>query len=284
MLKSIKAVEALDRLGEEEGGQGLDTEGSHFRRRFGPGGTIVEVKRHQRDEDLRVEKQPFLAPKDVIFGVDFTGPYILVVNFIYSYRTFGDLDWEDENIKDEEINPGNPGVYYSKKYVVRKDDKTVDTEKSLLPDEPELNGKGLCTPPTAGETWAKWKFMMICDDVFTRPKLVDLYAEQKTLAVGTSVDKVQTAGAEMLHEMMHFINQQIGDYKFPNGNGGQRAAYFWKNCVALAMQSIDQGKPNLALKNADNYRTFSLAVALDLIDWDENGQVPDPNAAHDEEL
>jgi hypothetical protein len=29
---------------------------------------------------LRVERRPFLAPEVVIFGVDFTGPYILVVN------------------------------------------------------------------------------------------------------------------------------------------------------------------------------------------------------------
>lgn len=28
---------------------------------------------------LRVEKRPFLAPETVIFGVDFTGPHILVV-------------------------------------------------------------------------------------------------------------------------------------------------------------------------------------------------------------
>jgi hypothetical protein len=28
---------------------------------------------------LRVERQPFLAPEDVIFGVDFPGPQILVV-------------------------------------------------------------------------------------------------------------------------------------------------------------------------------------------------------------
>lgn len=28
---------------------------------------------------LRLERQPFLAPEDVIFGVDFTGPHILVV-------------------------------------------------------------------------------------------------------------------------------------------------------------------------------------------------------------
>lgn len=76
----------------------------------------------------------------------------------------------------------------------------------------------------------------------------------------------------------------VGDYKFSSGNGGQRAAYFWENRVALAMQSIEKKKPDLALKNADNYRTFALAVALDLIDWDENGQVPDPNAAYNEEL
>lgn len=29
---------------------------------------------------LRVERRPFLAPEAVIFGVVFTGPYILVVN------------------------------------------------------------------------------------------------------------------------------------------------------------------------------------------------------------
>ena len=29
---------------------------------------------------LRVERRPFLAPEAVIFGVDFTGPYILGVN------------------------------------------------------------------------------------------------------------------------------------------------------------------------------------------------------------
>ena len=71
------------------------------------GGTIVEVKRQQQDErrmtnspgwvqnrglyraaggqaaagrpKLRVERRPFLAPEAVIFGVDFTGPYILGV-------------------------------------------------------------------------------------------------------------------------------------------------------------------------------------------------------------
>lgn len=72
------------------------------------GGTIVEVKRQQQDErrmtnspgwvqnrglyraaggqaaagrpKLRVERRPFLASKAVIFGVNFTGPQILVVN------------------------------------------------------------------------------------------------------------------------------------------------------------------------------------------------------------
>ena len=29
-----------------------------------------------------MERRPFLAPKAVIFGVDFTGPYILDVTFI----------------------------------------------------------------------------------------------------------------------------------------------------------------------------------------------------------
>jgi alpha-glucuronidase len=32
-----------------------------------------------RHPKLRVERRPFLAPEVVIFGVDFTGPYILVV-------------------------------------------------------------------------------------------------------------------------------------------------------------------------------------------------------------
>jgi hypothetical protein len=32
-----------------------------------------------RRPKLRVERRPFLAPEAVIFGVDFTGPYILVV-------------------------------------------------------------------------------------------------------------------------------------------------------------------------------------------------------------
>jgi hypothetical protein len=71
------------------------------------GGTIVEVERQQQDkrmmtnsagwvqnrgqyngaggqatarrQKVRVERRPFLAPEVVIFGVDFTGPYILVV-------------------------------------------------------------------------------------------------------------------------------------------------------------------------------------------------------------
>ncbi|KGO75061.1 hypothetical protein PITC_047440 [Penicillium italicum] len=71
------------------------------------GGIIVEVERQQQDKrmmtkgpgwvqnrgqdngaggqatasrpKLRVERRPFLAPDVVIFGVDFTGPYILVV-------------------------------------------------------------------------------------------------------------------------------------------------------------------------------------------------------------
>jgi hypothetical protein len=33
---------------------------------------------------LRVERRPFLAPEAVIFGVDFTGPYILDVIFSLS--------------------------------------------------------------------------------------------------------------------------------------------------------------------------------------------------------
>jgi hypothetical protein len=32
-----------------------------------------------RHPKLRVERRPFLAPDVVIFGADFTGPYILVV-------------------------------------------------------------------------------------------------------------------------------------------------------------------------------------------------------------
>lgn len=71
------------------------------------GGTIVEVERPQQDKTmmtnsagwvqnrgqyngaggqavarrpkLRVERRPFVAPEVVIFGRDFTGPYLLVV-------------------------------------------------------------------------------------------------------------------------------------------------------------------------------------------------------------
>lgn len=39
-----------------------------------------------RRPKLRVERRPFLAPEVVIFGVDFTGPYILVV--IHSRRHY----------------------------------------------------------------------------------------------------------------------------------------------------------------------------------------------------
>ncbi|KAJ5114711.1 hypothetical protein NUU61_000470 [Penicillium alfredii] len=123
-------------------------------------------------------------------------------------RTFGDLGYTDEGIKDAEIKPGKAGMYYSKKFVVRKDDQTVDIAKSLLAQDLELNGKGLCTPPTAAETWAKWKFIMICDDVLARPTLANRFRESKTLAVGTSIDKMQTASAEMLHEMMHCIDEE----------------------------------------------------------------------------
>lgn len=70
------------------------------------GGTIVKVERQQdvrwmtnsagwvqnrgqyraaggqaaaRCPKLRVERRPFLVPEAAIFGIDFTGPYILVV-------------------------------------------------------------------------------------------------------------------------------------------------------------------------------------------------------------
>lgn len=32
--------------------------------------------------ELWVESQPFLVPEDVILGIEFTGPHILVVNLI----------------------------------------------------------------------------------------------------------------------------------------------------------------------------------------------------------
>ena len=35
-----------------------------------------------RRPKLRVERRPFLAPEDVIFGVVFTGPYILSVKHV----------------------------------------------------------------------------------------------------------------------------------------------------------------------------------------------------------
>ena len=46
------------------------------------GSSKMEHQATARRPKLRVERRPFLAPEVVIFGVDFTGPYILDVKFI----------------------------------------------------------------------------------------------------------------------------------------------------------------------------------------------------------
>lgn len=50
---------------------------SHCRGRYRAAGGHAAARRPK----LLVERQPFLAPEAVIFGVDFTGPQILVVIF-----------------------------------------------------------------------------------------------------------------------------------------------------------------------------------------------------------
>jgi hypothetical protein len=40
------------------------------------------LKLKSKGPALQVERRPFLAPEAVIFGVIFTGPYILVVKYI----------------------------------------------------------------------------------------------------------------------------------------------------------------------------------------------------------
>lgn len=44
-----------------------------------------------RSLKLRVERRPFLASKTVIFGVDFTGPHILIVSLFGKYASRGTL-------------------------------------------------------------------------------------------------------------------------------------------------------------------------------------------------
>lgn len=48
--------------------------------------TCLSAKAAARRGKIQVEMRPFMASVAVIFGVDFTGPHILVVIFDYSWE------------------------------------------------------------------------------------------------------------------------------------------------------------------------------------------------------
>jgi hypothetical protein len=93
--------------------------------------------------------------------------------------------------------------YFSKKNAQNQ----YDVSQSIIVIQAGKNGQGLCSPPTAATTWYQSKMIMMCDDSFDRPTLAQVYAEQDSLSSGTSIDTLQTAGAEFLHEMLHYLGR-----------------------------------------------------------------------------
>ncbi|KAK2756455.1 hypothetical protein FQN54_005348 [Arachnomyces sp. PD_36] len=189
----------------------------------------------------------------------------------------GDEDWKwvtklgdlgqsppDKLISDEQGQDpiDNPGYYLSQHFSV------------MVPSEKLKSGYGggLCTDSsTDGETWAAAKFIMMCDRSFDghTESLASMIAGQDSIPSGTELDSKQTTGAVFLHEMMHWINKQIIDVVITLPIG-KTAAYGFNFCAGLNVQPGYEGK---AVQNADNFRSFAMAVTLNKIDW-SNGEKP----------
>lgn len=69
------------------------------------------------------------------------------------------------------------------------------------------NAQGSALVRAGGITWADAGLIMMCGSEFNGATLASRIASQGGLAVGTTLDSLQIAGASFLHEMMHFIQQ-----------------------------------------------------------------------------
>lgn len=148
-------------------------------------------------------------------------------------------------------------------------------------------GGGLCTDSNAdAETWHAAKYIMMCDGAFDShtDTLASIIAEQSSIAKDTSLDEKQTAGAVFLHEMMHWIDKggmpPQPRYRNPKSNlislavidvpvtlpDGKLLAYGFDLSAGIARHEDYVGK---AVKNADNYRSFAMAVSLTKVDFSE---------------
>ncbi|KUL89434.1 hypothetical protein ZTR_04325 [Talaromyces verruculosus] len=138
-------------------------------------------------------------------------------------------------------------------------------------------GSSICTPYNAngqqlarpdGITWWQANLIMMCAGAFNGKTLSDRISGQSTLAVGTTLDSQQIPGGVFLHEMMHFIGQNIIDVVITMDNGSKVKAYGFDGSLMMAVNPDYAGK---AVSNADNYRNFAMAVTLSDVDWSETG-------------
>jgi hypothetical protein len=190
--------------------------------------------------------------------------------------TCGDKDWKwvvklgdvglepaDKLISDHRNEPAdeNPGYYLSKKWLF------------FIPSEKLKTGYGgrLCDDTeNRGTTWWTNKLIMVCDRSFNYDTLASIIATQDSIPSGTWLDEKQTAGGVFLHEMMHWIGKNIIDVVVTLPEG-KVSAYGFNYCAGIANLPDYKGK---AVVNADNYRTFAMAITLNKIDWSDEGEKP----------
>ncbi|KAJ5805058.1 hypothetical protein N7474_010945 [Penicillium riverlandense] len=188
--------------------------------------------------------------------------------------TCGGKDWQYVATWEDLGYKGNtePVDKYVSKYFSQKDDQgryIIEPGKIIITEQTRngksLAGKSLCDDPGRAQTWTVSHLIMMCDQCFDQPTLSTLEGQQGSWPSGKHMDDIQTAGAEFQHEMLHYIGKGIGDTDMGNGEAG----YGWENCAIIASQP-----GQLALKNADNYRVFAMAVFFSQISWDEYGEKP----------
>jgi hypothetical protein len=143
-------------------------------------------------------------------------------------------------------------------------------------------GGGYCRDDTSyAMTLHGEKFILICPRYWQliQQRIQDTIANQNEIHVGTRIDDLLTSGAVMLHKMMQWINQGskhklqhvprrwamltlliVGDSQV-SVQGELATVYGFSRCAALVLQRDD------ATTNADGYRFWAVASALDQNDW-----------------
>ncbi|KAH1298370.1 hypothetical protein KXW98_009336 [Aspergillus fumigatus] len=103
----------------------------------------------------------------------------------------------------------------------------------------------------------------MCPYSFTRAKRKDSLSawrsKEKIIADGTPLRAALSTPGTLMHELAHLVTKQVvTDETLPNG----QKAYFPPNVATLAAESKAK-----AVKNADTYTWFAIAMYLDQCDW-----------------